>query len=302
MRALLIASNAAIALTLAAGSAIAGRQTLFEDPIKLSGLTVSSLRFEVPGEWMANPRLVGKLSATGGRNDIEVVLLHAADFPKWEKKQEVTPIHEPGRVTSVDLDIALPGPGRYVLVMSNRFSKITSKQVSGDVALVWEEASSLPAGEALRKSIVFLEPPIPRDRVEVAVGGDGDATRVTFERFSSDRGAPFAIAIQRRAGDQMAVETIGRRAGDIEEIGTVDLHEGRPRDVFVVFAPLDDAVRRDLVLVCPSQGALVSLSLVRGLGPDSSDIKVRYGETFGEARLSTEQSFLERIKSAYGAR
>jgi hypothetical protein len=72
---------------LAAGSAAAlpNRQTVFEGPLRIGALTLQTVRFEVPGAWMIAPRLEGRIVAKGGRgNDVELLVLRAADLPDWE--------------------------------------------------------------------------------------------------------------------------------------------------------------------------------------------------------------------------
>ncbi|HWK08817.1 MAG TPA: hypothetical protein VNR64_02115 [Vicinamibacterales bacterium] len=47
-----------------------------------------------------NPRLEGILTASGASNDIEVMLLEASQFQKWDHRNEFTAAYQSGRVTS----------------------------------------------------------------------------------------------------------------------------------------------------------------------------------------------------------
>jgi len=278
----------------------AGRQVLIDEPVRISGFGFLSTRFEIPGTWMKNPRLQGQLTVSGGGgNDIDVLLLHASDLAKWEKRQEITPLESYRRATTVDLDVPLPDLGRYVIVLSNRFSKFSAKTVTGSLAVVWDDAPTTAAVDSLRSRIAFLDLPANRTRIEVPVGEGTPPSLVTFERFSSGAEAPYAIAIQRHVGDQLVVETIERHAGKLDEIGTIALHEGQDRDVFVVATMPGRAMRRDLMIVCPSLGGVASISITGQPGTDSTATRVDVGQVSGPESLSLEKAFLEGVSSAY---
>jgi hypothetical protein len=42
--------------------------------------------------------------------------------------------------------VLLPGPGAYVIVLSNRFSTLSAKQVTGSIGLLWEEDPAAARG------------------------------------------------------------------------------------------------------------------------------------------------------------
>jgi hypothetical protein len=279
-------------------TATAGRQSIVEGPRFLRGLTFESVAFQVPGDWMRNPRIRGRLEVSGGgRKDIDVLVLRESDLVAWERNRDVTPLHAVRRVTSVDLDVPLPGPGRYVVALSNRFSKLASKQIAGEVLLTWDEDPSLPTGEELLRNVRFLGlAPVAGPQV-IPVNAADSASTVILER--SPAGLP-AIAVRRRSGTEPHVTAVGAYAGRVEKTGVVDVHGEGDRDVLIVGAGSDSTeTRRDLVLVCPRQLASLTLSLIWARGSESSRPAVRYGDGYAQARFAAEQSFLERILAAY---
>lgn len=291
-----------LALTAALMFAIAptargGRQSIVQGPRFLRGLTFESVAFQVPGDWMRNPRIRGRLEVSGGgRKDIDVLVLRESDLVPWERNQSITPLYSQRRVSKVELDVPLPGPDRYVVVLSNRFSKLSSKEISGEAQLTWELDPSLPTGEELRRQVRFLDLSSVADRLMIPVNPADSVSVVIIER--NPTGA--AIAVRRRQGTEPRVATVSRHSGRVEEIGVVDLHADGDLDVLVVGAESDSAgTRRDLVLVCPRQLASLTLSLVWANGSKSPRPTVRYVEGYAQARFATEQSFLERIAAAY---
>ena len=288
---------AALILT-AASTATAGRQTIVTGPRSLRGLTFESVAFHVPGDWMRNPRLRGGLEVSGsGKKDIDVLVLRESDLAAWEKNQEVTPLHATRRASRIELDVPLPGPGRYVVVLSNRFSKLASKQVAGEARLTWEDDPALPTGEALRAHVRFLDPPAGAGPQLIPVSASDSASAVILERSPAGlRG----IEVRRRQGAEARVTKVGSYAGRVDEIGVADVHGDGDHDLLIVGAGSDSTgKRRDLVLVCPRQQASLMLSLVWARGSESARPAVRYADGYAEARFSAEQSFLERITAAY---
>lgn len=291
----------AVLLLATAPAAWAGRQAIVKGPRTLRGFGFESMAFQVPGDWMRNPRVRGRLEVTGGGGkDIDVLVLREPDLDAWEKNQNVTPLHTAKRATTVNLDVPLPGPDRYVVVLSNRFSKLTKKQVAGDVLLTWDEDPSLPSGEELRRQVRFLDLPSTPGRQVVPVMDADSVKAVVFERAAT--GLP-SISVRRRQGGEPRVTEVSRYVGTVHEIGLADVHGDGDRDLLIVGASTDSAgARRDLVLVCPRQLASLSLSLVWARGSGASAPAVRYGDDYAQARFAHEQSFLERITGAYLSR
>ena len=291
----------ALALAIAAPApGIAGRQSLIEGPLTLGALTTQSVKFHVPGDWMARPRLEGRLVVSGGRgNDIEAYVLRDADLEAWEKGGTVTALHASGRRDTIDFDVLLPGPGAYVIVLSNRFSKVSSKKISGSLALVWDEDPSLPAGAALLSRVRFVDLAKRPGRLTLALSDADSQATVVLDPVGAEGVESYPVAVHRRDGEAIVSRTVGRYTGAIDEAGTVDLHGQGVRDGFIVGTSSDGAGRwRNLVVICPHQLGLISLSL--GLGPGAPGSKRRTSANYGDARFSAEQSFLERIQSAYG--
>jgi len=292
------AALALAAACLAAAPAAAGRQRLFHGPAALRGFSYQSVQFAVPGDWMRAPRLTGRLEISGaGRRDIEVLVLREADLAAWEKRHPVTPVHAPARASAFDLALPLPGPGAYVLVLSNRFSKLTTKHVAGDVVLTWDDDPSLPAGAALRATVRFAADAAGPGATTLALS-DADASARAHIAAPGADGARV-VEIVRPAARGGASFTASY-AGAFEAAGAADVHGDGDLDLFLVGTSRDSAgAWRDLLLLCPRQRATVSLSL--GAGPSGAPPVVRFGAGYAAARFAAEQSFLERIRSAYAA-
>lgn len=92
---------------------------------------------------MAKPRLEGNFQASGGNNDVEVLLLEAPQFLNWQNGHSATPVYSSGRVTSDRLKVTLPEDATtYYLVFSNKFSYFRNKGVTADIKLQYDGASS----------------------------------------------------------------------------------------------------------------------------------------------------------------
>lgn len=72
----------------------------------------------------------------GGDGEVEVYLLDEQGFEQWHEEIHPVALFESGRSASTTLDVPLPGPGRYSLLLSNRFSLFTDKTVHVDAARV----------------------------------------------------------------------------------------------------------------------------------------------------------------------
>ena len=91
------------------------------------------------GQGMANPRVEGTFTASGARNDIEVLLLDEHQFSNWQNRHAFKSTYASGRVTADRLRIELPDePGKYFVIFSNRFSMFANKDVVADVKLHYD--------------------------------------------------------------------------------------------------------------------------------------------------------------------
>jgi hypothetical protein len=94
---------------------------------------------QVP-EGLDDVRIEGTFSAEGGRgNDIEVTLLEEIQFRNWQNRHKFLPMYESGRVTADRVNVPLPGAGTYVMVFSNRFSLLSTKAVTADLKLRYDD-------------------------------------------------------------------------------------------------------------------------------------------------------------------
>jgi len=84
---------------------------------------------------MTNAQLVGSFRATGGSgNDIQAVVTDSDDFDNWINGHQARAYYSTERTTNGRIDLHLP-PGTYIIAFSNRFSRITSKEVSAELEL-----------------------------------------------------------------------------------------------------------------------------------------------------------------------
>jgi hypothetical protein len=75
-------------------------------------------------------RLRGRVETVeGGARDIDVLVLDGDAFESFRQSRRYTEIFEARRVGEISLDVPLPSPGRYHLVISNRFSPFSGKLV-----------------------------------------------------------------------------------------------------------------------------------------------------------------------------
>jgi len=69
-------------------------------------------------------RVVG---LAGGRKDAEVFLLDDDGLTNWLNRTQGNYVFRSGRTSATTLKVALPGPGSYHMLLSNRFSVVSDK-------------------------------------------------------------------------------------------------------------------------------------------------------------------------------
>jgi hypothetical protein len=93
---------------------------------------------------MLNPRIVGRLRASGGTgNDIVVAVMGDADFTNWANGHGGGAIYHSGQVTVAEVSARLSEPGVYIVLLNNGFSSLTPKTVEGTLRLVWDDPPPL---------------------------------------------------------------------------------------------------------------------------------------------------------------
>jgi|GEM_PF-2680312 len=109
-------------------------------PVPTSGSVVGHVNAAIGGEQYKHYgmtvtgsgtcRLHGRVQVLrGGARDIQIVVLTAEEFEIYRVKGPYSEIFKERRTSDYTLDVELPGPGRYELVISNRTSWLTPKYV-----------------------------------------------------------------------------------------------------------------------------------------------------------------------------
>jgi hypothetical protein len=104
-----------------------------------------------PGSWVIawqgevndvpDPRLVGSYSASGGAgNDIVVMIGSPIDVQNALSGHPAQLLYQSAKLTAGTFDVPLPGPGPYAIAFTNRFSVVSAKLVSADLALAYTPA------------------------------------------------------------------------------------------------------------------------------------------------------------------
>ncbi len=110
-------------------------EKLPEEHFSVNALGGNSTKFEVP-PGAFNVRAEGNFSVEGGSgNDIEVFIFDEDGFANWQNRHAATPYYSSGRATRGTINVTLPGPGTYVVVFSNKFSIMSSKEVEAHVTV-----------------------------------------------------------------------------------------------------------------------------------------------------------------------
>ncbi|MBT3269919.1 hypothetical protein HN371_22420, partial [Candidatus Poribacteria bacterium] len=81
--------------------------------------------------------------------DAQLLVFDNIGSTNWVNGHSVTPIHSTKRLAAAQGEVELPGPGTYVIIVSNRWSLLTSKMVSVRADLTYtymsQQASRLAA-------------------------------------------------------------------------------------------------------------------------------------------------------------
>ncbi|MBN2074361.1 MAG: hypothetical protein JW762_02300 [Dehalococcoidales bacterium] len=97
--------------------------------------------FYVDDKFMKTSKLRGWFSVSGGAfNDIKIALLNDNDFYNWKNFRETADaVYLSEKVTKTQFDLEINEPGTYHLVLSNRFSEFSFKEVILKVYLYFSD-------------------------------------------------------------------------------------------------------------------------------------------------------------------
>jgi len=111
------------------------RKSLLLGSVAVSPLQYRYWKFEV-SDTMVNARVIGSFHASGGfGNDIETVLAEWDQCENWLNGHQAHVLYVSGKVTNGVLDVPIQRAGTYCLAFSNKMALVSSKTVSGDIAL-----------------------------------------------------------------------------------------------------------------------------------------------------------------------
>jgi hypothetical protein len=93
-------------------------------------------QFTIPSDAQKNSvSLSLEFTAQGGDNDIKVYVLDSIDFSYYQNGQNYTSLYQSGRITTAGFSMNIPTNGTYYLVLDNKFSMTTPKNVNVQAAV-----------------------------------------------------------------------------------------------------------------------------------------------------------------------
>jgi len=84
---------------------------------------------------MTDAQLIGHFHTEGGAgNDIQAVVADQSEFENWKNGHQAKVYYSTDRVTNGQFTVHV-GPGTYVIALSNTFSALSQKIVTGEIEL-----------------------------------------------------------------------------------------------------------------------------------------------------------------------
>jgi hypothetical protein len=107
---------------------------IVDQSFQVQALGFTSFQFDMP----TGGKIRGNFRASGGKNDIEVVVFDARDFENFRNGNRArrTYYYSGGYVTSDEIDRDIPA-GSYYLVFNNKDALITGKWVTAQIDVVY---------------------------------------------------------------------------------------------------------------------------------------------------------------------
>jgi hypothetical protein len=117
-------------------------QPLLSGQIVVGPLQYYSVHLTIDRTVMRDPRVVGNFRASGGTgNDVQVALGEDNEFANWINGHPGRMLYATPQTTTGSLLVPMRQSGNYTFVISNKASLISSKNVFGDVKLLFEKKS-----------------------------------------------------------------------------------------------------------------------------------------------------------------
>lgn len=112
--------------------------TIDKPDVEVNAISYYYFKLRVPSG-ATGVHLQGDFSASGGvGNDVQVYMLPEDDFVNWQNRHASKSYYSSGRVTVGSFSVNLPSDeGTYYLVVDNRFSLLSKKEVEVKGALTY---------------------------------------------------------------------------------------------------------------------------------------------------------------------
>jgi hypothetical protein len=83
----------------------------------------------------AGARITGWFRASGGRNDIQVLIIPAIEFENFRNRNQYRYIYDSGWVTVAQINI-VPAPGDYYVIFNNVPAIVSNKAITANISLI----------------------------------------------------------------------------------------------------------------------------------------------------------------------
>jgi len=118
--------------TLSLSSQSSAGESLFSGPVVVKAGGIYFVRFSVA----ETGRVIGRFEARGGTgNDIQAIIASSDDFENWQNGHAAGLLYQTGKTTVSGIDVPISRAGIYYLAFNNKFSLLSDKTVTGNIAL-----------------------------------------------------------------------------------------------------------------------------------------------------------------------
>lgn len=109
---------------------VAEKQTVVNDTFAVNAGSYRYYKFNLA----TSSQVVGRVEASGGKNDIETIILDEDEFVNYKNTGRFSSYHRSGYVTIDNINVNLPA-GSYYVIFSNSAALLTNKVVKAKVEI-----------------------------------------------------------------------------------------------------------------------------------------------------------------------